>query len=208
MNLSTPPTPRPHPTRGSPANMAGSTRRPPGSPGRARLASWLIVPTLLALTVAGASTASAARSTRPRPASCSEATGARWHLRHFFYQYDRHGALTGGRLRASGDRYTVSAGGASNCRLAHHWMRRLTSGEPDAGSSGRMHAGFYVPPGEGLLYGEDVPQGFVCAASLDQTHTADENGDNRHSGFCVTRSHKFAFIWTAATPSPYKLKPR
>ena len=179
MNLNAPPTPRLHPTRGSVASPAGGTCRPPSS-GRTRLVSWLIVPTLLVLTAFGTSTATAARSARPRPTSCRNGTGARWHIRHFFYQYDKHGALTGGRLPASGDRYTVSAGGA----------------------------GFYVPPGEGLLYGEDVPQGFVCAASLDQTHTPYENGDNRHNGFCVTKSHKFAFIWTAATPSPYKLKPR
>ena len=207
MNLNAPPTPRLHPTRGSVASPAGGTCRPPSS-GRTRRVSWLIVPTLLVLTAFGTSTATAARSARPRPTSCRNGTGARWHIRHFFYQYDKHGALTGGRLPASGDRYTVSAGGASNCRLAHQWMRRLTSGEPDAGSGGGMHAGFYVPPGEGLLYGEDVPQGFVCAASLDQTHTPYENGDNRHNGFCVTKSHKFAFIWTAAAPSPYKLKPR
>ena len=76
MNLNTPPAPRPHPTRGSPANPSGGTRRPLSSR-RTRLASWLIVPTLLALTVAGASTATAARSTGPRAFSCRNGTGAR-----------------------------------------------------------------------------------------------------------------------------------
>jgi hypothetical protein len=207
MNLNTPPPPRPHPTRRSPANTGASTRKRPGSRGLTRLTSWLIGSALLVLTVAGASTATAAKSTGPRPFSCSNGTGARWHIRHFFFEYDKHGAPAGARLPASGNHYTVSAGGIANCRLAHQWMRRLTSAEPDAGSSGRMHAGFFVPPGEGLLYGEDVPHGFVCAAALDQTNTPDENGDNRHNGFCVTQSHKFAFIWTAAMPSPYKLKP-
>lgn len=48
----------------------------------------------------------------------------------------------------------------------------------------------------------------LTIAALDQTNTPDENGDNRHNGFCVTQSHKFALIWTAAMPSQYKLKPR
>jgi hypothetical protein len=111
------------------------------------------------------------------------------------------------RRPAAGDRYTVSAGGVANCRLAHKWMRRLTSAEPDAGASGRTVAGCYVPSGEGVLYLRDRPPEFVCAASLDQTHPAPENGDNQHYGFCITLSHKFAFIWTAATPSPEKYKP-
>jgi hypothetical protein len=208
MKLNTPSATLPYPTRGSPANTAASTRRPPGRPRRTRLASWLIVPTLLALTVAGTSPATAARSTKPRPASCSEATGARWHVKHFFYQYDSHGALTGARLPASGDRYTVSAGGIANCRLAHSWMRRLTSGQPAVSLGGKTLGGFFIPIGEGpILIDREHPRGFLCAASLAEKQPATEIGDNLHYGFCVTVSHKFAFIWTAATPSPYKLKP-
>lgn len=205
MNLGTPLASRAYPTRGSPANTAGRSCRPPGSRGRTRLASWLIVPTLLVLSVAGASTATAARSTRPHPFSCSKATGARWHVKHFFFEYS-HGAMTGARLPASGDRYTVSAGGVANCRLAHRLMQRLTSETPDRSVTGRNFDGIFIPPGYGYLF--NSPQGYLCAATFDQTHPASEIGDNLHVGFCVKLKHTFAFLFTAATPSPYKLKPR
>ena len=205
MNLNTPPTPRQHPTRRSPANTGDSTRKRPRDRGRTRLTAWLIVSALLVLTVAGASTATAAKSTTPRPFSCSNGTGARWHVKHFFYQYDRHGAPAGGRLPASGNHYTVSAGGVANCRLAHRLMRRLTSEAPDHSLTGRRFDGIFIPPGYGYLF--DSPHGYLCAATFDQTHPATEIGDNLHVGFCVKLKHTFAFLWTAATPSPYKLKP-
>jgi hypothetical protein len=177
-------------------------------PRTSRWASWLIVP-LLALTAVGTSAATAARSATPRSAPCSEATGARWHVKHFFYQYDSHGVPSGGRLPASGNRYTVSAGGPTNCRLAHEWMGRLTSGHPTTFDGGKMLDGFFIPIGDGpILSDRERPRGFLCAASLPEKQPASEVGDNLHYGFCVTLRHKFAFIWTAATPNPYKLKPR
>jgi hypothetical protein len=161
--------------------------------------------------VAGASIATAARRTTPHPPSCGAATGATWHVKHWFYKYDQHGALVFDhngpvRLPASGNRYVIQTG--AYCQLAHKWMHRLTSAKPDAGSGGRTIAGFYVPRGEGLLYLADRPPGMVCAATVDQTKPADHNGDNLHLGSCVTQAHKFAFIWSAHTPSPYKYKPK
>jgi hypothetical protein len=208
MGVNIPRTSRRSLTRGSAGNAAGGARRPMGRPRRGRVASWSIVP-LLALAAFGTSAATAARSATPRPAPCSEATGARWHVKHFFYQYDRHGVPSGGRLPASGNRYTVSAGGIANCRLAHEWMGRLTSGQPAVSLGGKTLDGFFIPVGEGpILIDREYPHGFLCAASLPETQPATEVGDNLHYGFCITLSHKFAFIWTAATPNPYKLKPR
>ena len=89
-------TPRPYPTRGSPAHAFRSNRRSPGDRSgsrRPRLAPWLITPILLALMVAGASIATAARHTSPHPPSCGAATGATWHVKHSLYKYDQHGAL-------------------------------------------------------------------------------------------------------------------
>jgi hypothetical protein len=101
------------------------------------------------------------------PASRGFAPWLVWHIKHFFFRYDSHGAVVSGeasRLPASGHRYT------------------------------------------GYLF--ESPRGYLCAASLDETNSAVEKGDNRHFGFCVTLSHKFAFIWTANTPNPEKYKPR
>jgi hypothetical protein len=41
-----------------------------------------------------------ASRTGPSPASCGDATGARWHIKHYFFQYDRHGTVAGPRLPA------------------------------------------------------------------------------------------------------------
>lgn len=109
------------------------------------------------------------------------------------------------RLPASGDRYIVSAGGKYRA-LAHKSLRRLTTATPDQALTGRMFDGFFIPPGYGYLF--QSPRGYLCAATLNETHSAIERGDNRHLGFCATLSHKFAFIWTAATPNPEKYKPR
>jgi hypothetical protein len=41
---------------------------------------------LLALPVAGASAATAARGAGSHPASCVDATGASWHIKHYFFK--------------------------------------------------------------------------------------------------------------------------
>jgi hypothetical protein len=175
---------------------------------RPRPVTWLIAVALLALSIAGSSAATARRAAPP-PAHCGEATGARWHIRHYYFQYNRHGAIEGSRTPASGNHYHVTTGSSHYCRLAHKWMHRLTSAEPDAGSGGHTIAGFFVPRGEGLVYLEDRPPGLVCVASVDETRPADEKGDNQHRGFCVPRSHRgLAFIWAPAMPSAEKNKPR
>jgi hypothetical protein len=104
----------------------------------------LIAVILLAVPIVGSSAATAAKRTSPHHVSCADATGARWHIKHFFFRYDSHGAVVSGeasRLPASGHRYT------------------------------------------GYLF--ESPRGYLCAASLDETNSAVEKGDNRHFGFCV-----------------------
>jgi hypothetical protein len=85
-------------------------------------------------------------------------------------------------------------------------MRRLTSAIPDKAESGRSFEGFFVPPGYGYLF--QSPHGFFCAATLDETHSALERGDNRHLGYCAHLNHRGSFSWTAATPNAEKYKPR
>jgi hypothetical protein len=139
--------------------------------------------------------------------ACPNATGARWHIKHYFLQYDSHGVVLGesSRRPASGDRYVVDAGGA-DCALAHRVIRRLTAAIPDKALTGRHVGQFFVPPGYGYLF--QSPHGFFCAATLDETHSALERGDNRHLGYCAHLNHRGSFSWTAATPDPEKYKPR
>jgi hypothetical protein len=170
-----------------------------------RLATWLIAAMLLALAMVGSSAATAARRTGPHPASCGNATGGRWHIKHFFLQYDSHGAVTGSRLPASGNRYVVNAGG-TDCALAHKLMRRLTTAIPDKALTGRKVGAFFVPPGYGYLF--QSPNGFFCAATLNETNSPANRGDNRHLGYCARLNHRGTFSWTAATPNPEKYKPR
>lgn len=174
----------------------------------------LIKPALIAALIACATITVAASAARPaslhraRAASCREGTGARWHIKHYFYTYDSHGAVVAGensRLPASGDRYVVDAGG-TDCALAHKVLRRLTSALPDKALAGRRVGAFFVPPGYGYLF--QSPHGFFCAATLDQTNSATENGDNLHVGYCAHLNHRGAFSWTAATPNPEKYKHR
>jgi hypothetical protein len=170
-----------------------------------RPATWLIAAMLLALPMVGSSAATAAGRTGPHPASCADATGGRWHIKHFFFQYDNHGVTEGPRLPASGDRYVVNAGG-TDCALAHRLMRRLTTANPDRTLTGRKVGAFFVPPGYGYLC--QSPNGFFCVATLNETHSPAERGDNRHLGYCAHLNHRGSFSWTAATPSPEKYKPR
>jgi hypothetical protein len=175
------------------------------NPKRTYARRWLIGAILLVLPIVGAAAATAASRTGPRP-SCSEAIGARWHIRHFFFQYGSHGAVLPGessRLPASGNRYIVTAGG-KYCALAHKSMRRLTAAIPDRALTGRMVDNVFVPPGYGYLF--QSPHGYICAATMDEKQPPEEKGDNRHLGFCAKLSssgrHTFAFIWTAATGNP------
>jgi hypothetical protein len=163
--------------------------------------------TLLAIPILGSSAATAARPTGTHPSSCSDATGARWHIKHFFLQYDSRGVILGekSRLPASGHRYVVNAGG-TDCALAHKLMRRLTAAKPDQTLTGRRVGQFIIPPGYGYLF--QSPRGFFCEATLDETHNPLERGDNRHLGFCARLNHRGSFSWTAATPNPEKYKPR
>jgi hypothetical protein len=182
-----------------------SHRRPNSPP---RLAPWFAAAMLLALGTVGSSAATAARRTSPRPAACTNATGGRWHIKHFFLRYDRHGAIVPGedsRLPASGDRYVVNAGGP-DCALAHKIMRRLTTAIPDQALTGRKVGAFFVPHGYGYLF--QSPTGFFCAATLNETNSPAERGDNRHLGYCGHLNHRGSFSWTAATPNPERDKPR
>jgi len=162
---------------------------------------------LLALPLVGSSAATAVRRTGPRLAACPDATGARWHIKHYFFQYNSHGASLSeaSRLPASGHRYVVNAGG-TDCGLAHKFMRRLTSAIPDHALTGRRVGAFFVPPGYGYLF--QSPHGFFCAATLDDANSGPERGDNRHLGYCAHLNHRGSFSWTAATPNPEKYKPR
>jgi hypothetical protein len=173
------------------------------------LTTWLVGAALLVLPIVGSSTATAtaARSTSPPTVACPNATGARWHIKHYFLQYDSHGVVLGesSRRPASGDRYVVDAGGA-DCALAHRVIRRLTAAIPDKALTGRHVGQFFVPPGYGYLF--QSPHGLFCAATLDETHSALERGDNRHLGYCAHLNHRGSFSWTAATPDPEKYKPR
>jgi hypothetical protein len=169
---------------------------------RPRLATWLVAVTLLALAGIGSP---AAASTPPHPPACGDATGGRWHIKHFFLQYDSHGVVSGDRLPASGNRYVVNAGG-TDCGLAHKLMRRLTTAIPDRALTGRNVGAFLVPPGYGYL--RQSPTGFFCAATLNETNSPLERGDNRHLGYCAHLNHRGSFSWTAATPNPEKYKPR
>jgi hypothetical protein len=201
---------RPYPTRGSPVQSFLSTLGSPTDSGelsRPRLAIWLAAVMLVALAIVGSPAATAAKRNSPHPPSCADATGARWHIRHFFLRYDSHGAMLGesSRLPASGDRYVVNAGGA-DCALAHKSMRRLTSAIPDRALTGKRVEQFFVPPGYGFLF--QSPHGFFCAATLNETHSPLERGDNRHLGYCASLNHRGSFSWTAATPNPEKYKPR
>jgi hypothetical protein len=175
-------------------------------PDRGRLATWLATGMLLALASGGSPVGTAVASTPPHPPSCADATGGRWHIRHFFLQYDSHGVVLGenARLPASGNRYIVNAGG-TDCALAHTMMRRLTTAIPDRALTGRKVGEFIVPPGYGYLF--QSPHGFFCAATLNETHSPLERGDNRHLGYCASLSHRGSFSWTAATPNPEKYKP-
>ena len=177
------------------------TRRPPR-------AAWLVAAVLLALATVGSSAATAVTRTGSSPASCADATGATWHVKHYYFKYNSRGAVAPGeqsRLPARGNRYVVNASG-TDCALAHAAMRRLTGARPDKAESGRRFEGFFVPPGYGYLF--QSPPGFFCAATLDDTHSAIERGDNRHVGYCAHLNHRGAFSWTAATPNPEKYKPR
>lgn len=113
----------------------------------------MIAAALLALPLVGSSAATAARRTGPRPAACLDAAGARWHIRHYFFRYDSHGAVLSdaAKLPASGHRYIVNAGG-TDCALAHKLMPRLTSATPDRALTGRRVKGYFVPPGYGYLF--------------------------------------------------------
>jgi hypothetical protein len=182
-----------------------SSQADPGKTHRRRPATWLIAAMfLLALPMVGSSAATAARRTSPHPASCRNAIGGRWHIRHFFFQYDSHGVVTGSRLPASGDRYVVNAGG-TDCALARKIMRRLTA-LPDKALTGRRVGAFFVPPGYGYLV--HSPNGFFCVATLNETNSPADRGDNRHLGYCAHLDHRGSFSWTAATPNPEKYKPR
>jgi hypothetical protein len=207
MSANSTPARRPYPPRGSPEQSF----HPPTDPGkfkRRRLATWLTAAMLLALPLVGSSAATAARRTGPHPHSCGDAIGGRWHIKHFFFRYDSHGAVVSGetsRLPASGNRYVVNAGG-TDCALAHKMMRSLTTATPDQALTGRKVGPFLVPPGYGYLL--QSPHGFFCAATLNETNSALERGDNRHLGYCAHLNHRGAFSWTAATPNPEKYKPR
>jgi hypothetical protein len=201
MNAHNPHARRPDPAPGSPDLSLTDS----GKPNWRHLATWLIAATLLALPMVGSSAATAASRPGPHPASCPDASGARWHIKHFFLQYDRHGVVVGSRLPASGNRYVVTAGG-TDCALAHKIMHRLTSAIPDQTLTGHRVEQFIVPPGYGYLF--QSPQGFFCEATLNETHDPLERGDNRHLGFCAHLNHRGTFSWTAATPNPEKYKPR
>jgi hypothetical protein len=195
----------PYATQGSPGQCSNQSPPDPAQPGRRHLATWLIAAMALALAIVGSSTATAARPTGTRPASCPDATGAMWHIKHYFFQYDSHGVIQGTRLPASGDRYVVNAG-STDCALAHKYLRRLTGETPDRSQSGRHFEGFFIPPGYGCLF--HSPNGFICAATLDETNSALARGDNRHLGYCAHLNHRGSFSWTAVTPNPEKHKPR
>lgn len=103
---------------------------------------------LVAPAIVGSPAATAATRKARHSPSCGDATGSRWHIKHYFFRYDRHGAVVPAdtsRLPASGDRYVVNAGGA-DCTLAHKSMHRLTSAIPDRALTGGKVGQFFVPP--------------------------------------------------------------
>jgi hypothetical protein len=79
---------RPHPAQGSSDRSFHIPATDPGKSTRPHLASLLVAAILLAvpILIVGSSAATAARRTGRHPASCGDATGARWHIKHYFYK--------------------------------------------------------------------------------------------------------------------------